>query len=463
MNISYRLKRAQDVISAAMMLITLKKHDQWPREKLEAFQRQRLSALVSYALYHSSFYQELYKNIRIDRGVVLSDLPVINKSTLMENFDRLVTDPGLKLAELWTHIHQLTGDAYYLGKYRVLTTSGSSGLKGVFVFNRKEWSTILAGYNRCALSTGILPRLPKRLKESTIFADSPVHASYRMKISGRTCLVISQQLSATSSIQAHVNTLNAFQPDFLSAYPSIASLLAIEQIEGRLNIHPKMIGIGGETCTKEMQSNIQNAWGSDPFDLYGTTEGGAFNMDCPFHCGIHIAEDLTIMEVVDDKNQPVPAGSPGYKVLITNLFNYTQPIIRYEVSDMLTLSTESCPCGGPFRLIAKVEGRNDDIIYLPNARGQYLPVHPIHFASALGVIKEIKEYRVVHGKKGMTICVALRKETSRDAVAVDIKANLSKSFQALGVEYHDIRVQITDEFERDPNSMGKVKLVRSIE
>lgn len=448
-------------MSAAIMLIKLKRFERGNREKLENYQRQRLFSLLSYARRASPFYQEHYKNIRMDRTMLLSDLPIIDKAVMMDNFDRLVTDPRLKLSDLQNHIRHLTGDEYYLGKYRVLTTSGSSGLKGVFVFNRQEWRTILAGYMRCGLATHILPRFPHRLKEITIFADNPVHASYRMKVSGQMFQINSRQLSATDSIESHVNALNAFQPEVLSSYPSIISLLALEQIEGRLNIHPRMIGIGGETHTKEMALNIQSAWGITPFDLYGTTEGGAFNMDCPFHRGIHIAEDLTIMEVVDEDNQPVPAGSAGYKLLITNLFNYTQPLIRYEVSDMLTISKEICPCGSPFKLIAKVAGRNDDIIYLPDARGRDAPVHPIHFATALGVIKEIKEYLVVHEEKGLFISVVLRQQAAGEGVAAEIKTNLEKSFRSLDVNYREIHVRFIDKIERDPNAMGKAKLVQT--
>ncbi len=85
------------------------------------------------------------------REVVLDDLPIINKAMMMEKFDRFVTDPRLKLADLQTHVRQITRDEYYLGEYRVFTTSGSSGQKGVFVSNRREWSTALAGYFRCAV------------------------------------------------------------------------------------------------------------------------------------------------------------------------------------------------------------------------------------------------------------------------------------------------------------------------
>ena len=186
MKFLYQLKRGQDIIRALWMLKELKKHERWTREKLANFQRQQLSFLVSYAANHSPFYKELYKNIKINQPIVLSDLPVINKATMMEKFDRFVTDPSLKLAELQTHIHQLSGDEYYLGKYRVFTTSGSSGVKGVFVYNRKEWSTNLAGgYRGSSLVAADSLRFPNRLKETKIYAGNAVHITYRMTVSGQ--------------------------------------------------------------------------------------------------------------------------------------------------------------------------------------------------------------------------------------------------------------------------------------
>jgi phenylacetate-coenzyme A ligase PaaK-like adenylate-forming protein len=255
--------------------------------------------------------------------------------------------------------------------------------------------------------------------------------------------------------------LNAFQPEVISTYPSIASLLAIEQIEGRLNIHPKFVATAGEVQTEEMVRNIREAWGIIPFNAYGMTEGGGLGCDCPFHRGIHLSEDLFIVEIVDEKNQPVPDGSPGYKLLLTNLFNYTQPLIRYEVSDMLTMSREPCLCGRPFRLIAKVEGRSDDIIYLQSPQRRDVPIHPIHFRSPMGAFQEIKEYHVLHEYDGFNISIVLRKEACGEEVANKLRANLRKKIESVGAICPEIRVQFVDRIERDPNLMGKLKLVKS--
>ena len=461
MRMGYSLKRLQDFARASIILRKLSAHDHWNGEELVRFQYEQLSSIVTYAIRRSPFYQELYKNIRTDQRVVLNELPIIDKATMMENFDRVVTDPRLKLKELQVHISQLTRDEYYLGEYRVLTTAGSSGMKGVFVFNRKEWSTTLASTFRLSFMTGATIRFPNRWRIIHIFPDSPIHYSHRATVSGDHCLAKRRSLNVASSIEDIVNALNTFQPDALSTYSSIASLLAIEQLEGRLNIHPQFVATVGEVRTKEMEQNIREAWGIIPFNAYGMTEGGGLGCDCPFHRGIHLFEDLFIVEVVDEKNQPVPDGSPGYKLLLTNLFNFTQPLIRYEVSDMITMSREPCLCGRPFRLIAEVEGRSDDIIYLQTPQGRDVPVHPIHFRSPMGALQEIKEYCVLHEDDGINITIVLREGASGEEVANKLRVNLRKKIESVGVKCPKIRVQFVDKIERDPSLMGKLKLVRS--
>lgn len=462
MRLGYNVRRFQDVVRSLSIKKNLSAHDQWTRQKLSEFQHQQLSSLVMHAIRHSPFYGELYSHIDTSKGVVLNDLPIINKATMMENFDRIVTDPRLKLADLQAHIRQLTRDEYYLREYRVFTTSGSSGLKGVFVSNRSEWSTALAGFFRCAAFMGLSPRFPNRWRVASIGGDSPIHVTYRMAVSTDIGINKTLRLQATFSIEDLVRSLDAFQPDVLVAYSSIAALIALEQLEGRLNIHPRVVSTTAEVRTEDMERKIREAWGVIPFNNYGMTEAGIlFGADCSFHHGVHVFEDLFIVEVIDENNRAVPDGSPGYKLLFTNLFNYTQPLIRYEISDMITMSTETCPCGRPLRLIAKIEGRSDDIIYLKDLRGRDIPVHPIHFYSIIGVFREIKQYQVVHEEDGLHIGIVLREKTSEEKITSMLKEKLRGNLESLGASCPDIHVQFVERMERDSRLMGKLKLVKS--
>ena len=112
MRVGYSLKRLRDLGRVGSILKKLNAHDRWNRQELVKLQHEQLSSIVTYAIHHSPFYQELYRNLRTDEQIVLNSLPVIDKTMMMENFDRFVTDPRLKLTELQAHISQLTRDEY---------------------------------------------------------------------------------------------------------------------------------------------------------------------------------------------------------------------------------------------------------------------------------------------------------------------------------------------------------------
>ncbi|HTG00728.1 MAG TPA: AMP-binding protein [Nitrospirota bacterium] len=455
------LHKIQDVTRA---IVNQKKLDsrKWSPQELVKYQHERLSSLIRHAISHSPFYRELYKNVNVENSIKLEDLPVINKVMMMENFDTFVTDSRLKLKELLDHTEKMgKEDALFLDEYRVITTSGSSGFKGVFVWNKTEWCAASAAYFRCGSTLGVKRTIP-RFKMAVVAAGSPIHVSYRMSICNDINVVKYKRLEATTSIENLVKTLNSYQPDCLSGYPSILALLANEQNEKRLNIRLRAIGTTGELCTDGMAQKIHEAWGLIPYNLYGLTEAGAFlGSDCSFHQGVHVFEDLFIVEVVDEKNKPVPDGTAGSKFLLTNLFNYTQPVIRYEVSDIINMTSDPCSCGSPFRRIRTIEGRSDDVIYLPNNSGKQVPVHALSFHTPLLAFREIKEYQVIQEVNGIDVFVVLKQGVTSDQIIEPIKTKLKEKIGSLGAICPDIRIQVVLQLDRDSRKMGKLRLVKS--
>lgn len=460
MGIGYSIKRLNDLLQAFSIQKRLRKLNLQTPEQVRAYQLQRLCALVSYAKDNSPFYRELYAGIDSE-SFALDDLPVISKQAMMSNFDRFVTNPCLKLADLQAHIDQLVTDEYFKGEFRVTSTSGSSGFKGVFLSSRKEWSWAMAAFLRCGRYVGLKPRLPNRRRVTTIAADNPIHVTYRMSISSDVGLMNAQRLDATLGIERLVAALNEFKPEFLSGYPSLLALLACEQSAGRLAISPEVVWTFGEVCTEEMVRNIKAAWGRQPFNIYGLTESGtSLGCSCSCNRGVHIFEDLFIVEVVDDQNRPVPAGTPGAKILLTNLFNFSQPLIRYEVSDILTISPEKCPCGSPFRLISSIDGRSDDILFLESGDGQPVAIHPIHFYTAMGLVKEVKQFQVLQKAGGLQIRLVVINGAGTDVVR-KVTEYLRSSLEERGVYPPEISVLVVDQIDRDPQQMGKVKMIIS--
>ena len=213
-------------------------------------------------------------------------------------------------------------------------------------------------------------------------------------------------LPVTMPVPRMVEALNAFGPDCLHVYPSMAVLLADEKRAGRLRR-----GAGGrhhlERAVHARDGRaIEDAFGVRPLDLYASTEG-LWGAACGEGRGHHLFEDLAIVENVDEDGRPVPDGERGARVLVTNLVNLAQPLIRFEVTDVVTIDPEPCPCGRTLRRMRSVEGRADAVLRLPGAAGERIPVHPLQF----GVItadRGVREFQVVQRGDGVRVRVVAR-------------------------------------------------------
>jgi phenylacetate-coenzyme A ligase PaaK-like adenylate-forming protein len=134
----------------------------------------------------------------------------------------------------------------------------------------------------------------------------------------------------------HRAALEAFRPDALLGYASAIGLLACDQLDGRLSIAPRIVATTSEVRTDETAQRIREAWGVEPFDVFGSTEA-VYGGDCAEHAGIHVFEDQCLVEVVDGR------------LVITSFIRRTQPLIRYELGDLAELDDSPCPAGGRSR------------------------------------------------------------------------------------------------------------------
>jgi phenylacetate-coenzyme A ligase PaaK-like adenylate-forming protein len=180
-----------------------------------------------------------------------------------------------------------------------------------------------------------------------------------------------------------VSALNQQEPHVLIGYASALKMLALEQLEGRLRIHPRSIDASSEVLTTEARALVARAFGVKPFEVYAATETGGIAAECARHEGLHLFEDLLIVEPVDDAYRPVPIGEVAARTLVTVLHARTLPLIRYELTDRIRLTTRRCSCALPFALIESVEGRSDDVLSLPGADGSRVAVHPVLFERLL--------------------------------------------------------------------------------
>jgi phenylacetate-coenzyme A ligase PaaK-like adenylate-forming protein len=176
---AYHAKRLADAGRALRLAGELGRRETWPPERLAAHRQTRLDAIVRHAAARSPYYRARLAGLPADGPVRLADLPRLDKAAMMAHFDELVCDRRLRRDALLEHLDGLAHDAIYLGEYRAMTTSGSSGRKGLFVYDRAAWRVILAQFFRFNAIAGIRPRLPRRLKIASVGGGAPTHMSRR--------------------------------------------------------------------------------------------------------------------------------------------------------------------------------------------------------------------------------------------------------------------------------------------
>ena len=338
-----------------------------------------------------------------------------------------------------------------------MKTSGSTGRGALFAFSASEWSTMLAAALRRA--SLVAERLRgRKLSSISGGTGSNLGRVARNMSMGRGHV---QHLSGMSNLPDLVDSLNGFQPYALRCFASIAALLAAEQSAGRLQIQPTVIITDLEVCTPAMRRRIHEAWGAEPYDTYGMVEVGTVGGDCRHHRGLHVLDDLFIYEVVDLDNQAVPAGQPGSKVLLTNLYSYTLPLIRLEVSDLVTMNPEPCRCGIPFPLLTMVEGRAAEILVLAANDGTDVHIHPNELALVMEKILEVREFQFVRSGDSLTVRVSRAEGASNDVLGERVLAAVSRHLRERGVVPVPTSVEFVDYFERDPACGAKHLIVVS--
>lgn len=462
MRFGYALKNFADVTAAVTSSRVSAERERWSRERLETFQRERLGELVEHATSRSTFYREHYGSVIARREVRLEKLPPVTKAMMMDHLEGFVTDARLGLDALDRHLEAIgPRDELYLDEYRIMASSGSSGRRGIYVYDRAAWRDFLAGAIRWTRMMRVTPRLPRRRRLAQVAAPDAKHMTSRGAASLSTGLFRPIRLSATQPLDELVSALNRHRPDAMTGYPSVLALLAVEQLEGRLRIAPTVVCTTSEVRTDEMTARMREAWRVEPFNCLGLTETGITATDCSEHAGLHVYEDLCIYEVVDEENRPVPAGQPGHKVLVTNLYNRTQPFIRFEITDLVTMSDEPCACGRTFRRITAMEGRSDDILELPAVRGGTLPVHPIHLRSPLAAMPAVAQYQIVQEADRLEVTLALARGAEPTTIATEVERALGAKLAGLGVAPIALRVRVVSEIEREAGA-GKFKLVKKL-
>ena len=422
----------------------------WSRAQIDAERDRALRALVHTARSGSAWHAPRLAHVDVDRLTAgdLTSLPTMTKHDVLAAFDDLVTDRRVTRSTAEEHLSGLTGDAYLAGDLHVVASGGSTGERALFVYGWDAWIDVHLGLGRFVTSLFEEPDIPPgTVTTGVVAAHSASHMTSAVGQTFRGPVVDPHPFPVTLPVADIVAGLNALQPVVLIAYASMLGVLAGEAAAGRLRIAPRRIVATSEPLLPEVRRAAEQVFDAPVANCWGTSEGGVLAVGCWRSEGMHLNEDLTVIEPVDEAGRPVPPGERSAKVLLTVLYNPVMPLIRYELTDEVVVLDEPCPCGSAHRRIADVQGRLDDLFVYGRVE-----VHPHVLRSVLGAVPEVLEYQVRQSAAGVD--VAIRSTGPVDTVGLE--ARLAEALRGVGLPDGSAVVTVVESIERHRGT-GKLR------
>ena len=300
-------------------------------------------------------------------------------------------------------------------------SSGTSGNRGVFLASDKERAYWVA----LVLDRVLGFTLKKRSIAFFLRANSNLYDSVKSK------LLAFHFFDLLNPLEAHIKHLNTLQPDILVAQPSLLLELANAIEEQKLDINPTKVISVAEVLTPEDKAYLTNVFKQTIHQVYQCTEG--FLASSCEHGTLHFNEDFLIIEkkYIDDEQS-------RFHPIITDLRRQSQPIIRYELNDIIQ-EKASCSCGSKFMAIEAIEGRSDDVLVFINTDNEAIKIFPDFFRRAIILSDEqINDYALIQTEPNHLMLYTKSQHENSYKLAFDAIQNLLKKNAIFGVEISQI-------------------------
>lgn len=331
----------------------------WPRDRIESYQRQRLARLVRHARDHTPFYRERLDGLFDSRGEIdwsnWGAVPLLTRQDMMEHGDALRSSalpPG----------HGALGYASTSGSTGAPLTvfsSSLSGRVGLAALHRAQswhgldWSRDLLFWTEERPDSGVWPEV----ETGSVWGPGwlPQSTGRRLRFNGDT-----PAENILDFIAAHDDIR------YLSCRSKVAQVLALESERLGRPVRLDAVFAFSTAVHEDEREDVARAFGASILSLYSSKEAHLMAYQCPTGRHLHIAEEGVLIELLDEAGQPVPRGAVG-RVVVTSLFNWAQPLIRYVQGD-LAVEGDSCSCGRSLRVLDRIAGRVTDMFRFPDGR-----------------------------------------------------------------------------------------------
>jgi phenylacetate-CoA ligase len=326
------------------------RRDQWlAPEQIAALQWERLKRLLEHCQREVPYYRRRWREL----GITPADI---------RSLDDYAQLPVLTKADIRAHADELKADSWR-DHLMYKATGGSTGEPMRFGFTREsndrrtavmwrgyEWAGSRMGRRTLFLWSGAVGE-PARLHQ---VKDRLYNAAFARR-------VLNSFSMTEANMAGFADAIDAYRPEVIVAYVGPLLRLAQWLIASGRRIHRPQAIIGAAEAMHEFQRRIiEQAFGCPAYNTYGCREFMLIAAECEQRCGLHVNADHLVVEL----RKPVAAAAdmPAGEVVITDLFNYGMPFVRYANGDMATATSARCECGRGLPLLSRVDGRVLDAI-----------------------------------------------------------------------------------------------------
>jgi phenylacetate-CoA ligase len=333
--------------------------DQWLNpEQIATLQWERLQRLLEHCYREVPYYRRRWRELDIAPQDIrnfddYAKLPVLTKTDIRAHFDELKAD-SLRNRLLYKATGGSTGEPMRFGY-----TRESNDRRAAVMWRGYEWAGSRMGRRTLFLWGGAVgnPTRTHQLKDrvyNAVFARRVLN-SFKM---------------TDANMPEYADAIDRYRPDIIVAYVGPLVKLAQWLIANRRSIWQPQSIIGGAEAMHEFQRDlIQKAFGAPAFNTYGCREFMLIAAECEQRHGMHVNADHLVVEVRTPHGAAIEGASGD--VVVTDLFNYGMPFVRYANGDVATRSAGRCACGRGLPLLTRVDGRVLDAIRTP--AGHVLP------------------------------------------------------------------------------------------
>ena len=355
--------------------ITRLKRNQWLKEEeLMNIQEKRLRMIINHAYHNVSYYHEMFDSHGIKPEDIrstedLQKLPITTKKEIQRNYPYKVIAKGTDLNQC-----------------RIKSTTGSTGRPLKICYGQKSMDYNAALQYYAFFECGL--RFTDKMV-NLLVPDQPVQKTWFRRLG----IMRDEVVSLLQPVGVIIEALRGIEPDVIYGFPSILSLLAREiEAKNITGISPRMVITHGETLTDHSRKEIGDAFNAEVYDIYGSVEFSCLAFECKEHLGYHMTNDSAIIEFIKG-GKNIYGHEPG-EIVVTGLYNYEMPLIRYKLGDVGIRSNKKCNCGRGFPLMSSIEGRADDFLVLPSGR-----IISPRGINVIEYIPGIAKYRTIQAEK----------------------------------------------------------------